>query len=315
MAAMKAAQIREYGGKSVVSIDLNAAEPKLLNGSLLVAVRAASVNPFDWKVREGLVSTVMPLQLPATLGGDFSGVVIDVGEGVSSFKKGDSVYGQASVFGGNSGAFAERLVVKAGNVGHKPEAASYNEAAALVLTGVSALQALTEHLTLSKGQRILIHGGAGGIGTHAIPLAKYLGAFVATTASAGDLDYVQKLGADQVIDYTKERFADVLHDYDAVYDTVGGETYRESFTVLKPGGILVSMVEKPDQGLMERYHVKAIGQATFVNTERLRKLASLFDQRVLQTHIDSVFPIEAAAEAIEYVKTGHPRGKVVIAVS
>ncbi|MDP3685324.1 MAG: NADP-dependent oxidoreductase [bacterium] len=222
---MKAAQINAYGGNEVVELNANAPTRTVSPGTLLVEVRAAGVNPVDWKIREGYLQQMAPLQFPATLGGDFSGVVTELGNGVSGFAKGDEVYGQASVLGGGSGSFAEFLSAGSTTVGQKPKNVSHTEAAALPLAGVSALQALTEHLKLALGQRILIHGGAGGIGSFAIQLAKHLGATVAATASADDADYVKDLGADQVIDYKTQQFEDVIRDYDAVFDTVGGETY------------------------------------------------------------------------------------------
>ena len=161
-------------------------------------------------------------------------------------------------------------------------------------------------------QKILIHGGAGGIGTIAIQLARHLGAYVATTASAKDLQHVKELGADEAIDYRNQSFENMLHDYDAVYDTVGGETYVKSFRVLKRSGIIVSMVEQPNSELMEQYGVNAIGQFTQVSSERLSKLAELADKRVIKVHVDRTFPLEQAGEALAYLQNGHPQGKVVL---
>jgi alcohol dehydrogenase len=215
----------------------------------LVSIKAAGVNPVDWKIREGYFQQMIPLQFPFTLGMDFSGIVKEIGEGVSGFKQGDEVYGQAGVINGGSGAFAEMALAKTENITNKPKRLSHVEAAALPLVGVSAWRALVENVGLSKGQRILIHGGAGGIGSIAIQLAKYLGAFVATTVSVNDKVFVQELGADQVIDYKSHNFEDLLHDYDSVFDTVGGETYKRSFKVLKKDGIIVSMLEQPNSEL------------------------------------------------------------------
>ena len=200
-----------------------------------------------------------------------------VGDGVSSFSQGDEVYGQASVFTGGSGAFAEMPLANAESITHKPKSLSHVEAAALPLVGVSAWQTVVENIGLSKDQKILIHGGAGGIGSIAIQLAKHSGAYVASTASPNGKEFVQKLGADQVIDYKAQNFEDILRDYDAVFDTVGGETYRRSFKVLKKGGIIVSMLEQPNSELMNQYGVKAIFQFTQVNRERLMKLAQWVD--------------------------------------
>lgn len=311
---MKAAQISKYGGSDVVKITDEAQMPTLTEDSLLVEVHAAGVNPVDWKIREGYMRKMAPLQFPTTLGGDFSGVVTEVSAGVSALRKGDEVYGQAVSVGSGSGSFAEVLSAKAETAAHKPTSISHTEAAALPLTGVSALQALTEHIKLSKREKILIHGGAGGIGTVAIQLAKHLGAYVATTVSSDEQKYVKEIGADEIIDYKTQRFEEIVHDYDAVFDTVGGETYNRSFQVLKKGGVIVSMLEQPNESLMKQYGVTAISQFTQVTSERLTKLAELVDQGVITARIDKIFPLEQAGEALAYLQTGHPRGKVVIQV-
>ena len=305
---MKAAQINKYGGSEVVEINTNAPKPAVSRGQLLVEVYAAGVNPIDWKIREGYI----PLKFPATLGGDFSGVVADIGEGVSGFKKGFEVYGYASVLGGGSGSFAEFVLADAKVMALKPKNNTHLESGALPLTGVSAWQALVDHMGLSRGKKILIHGGAGGIGSMAIQLAKHLGAYVATTVNAKDMQYVKELGVDEAIDYKNQTFEGMLHDYDAVYDTVGGETYVRSFKVLRKGGIIVSMLEQPRPELMEQYGVNAIGQMTQVNTERLSKLAELVSKRVIKVHVDKTFPLEQAGEALAFLQNGHPRGKVVL---
>ena len=305
---MKAAQINKYGGSEVVEINKNVPKPAASRGQLLVEVYAAGVNPIDWKIREGYI----PLKFPATLGGDFSGVVADIGEGVSGFKKGLEVYGYASVLGGGSGSFAEFVLADTKVIAVKPKNITHIEAGALPLTGVSAWQALVDHIGISRGKKILIHGGAGGIGSIAIQLARHLGAYVATTVSAKDMQYIKELGADEAIDYKNQKFEDMLHNYDAVFDTVGSETYIRSFKVLRKGGTIVSMLEQPRPELMEQYGVNAIGQLTQVNSERLSKLAELIDQRVTKVHVDKTFPLEEAGEALEYLKSGHPRGKVVL---
>ncbi len=305
---MKAAQINKYGGSEVVEINKNAPKPAAPRGQLLVEVYAAGVNPIDWKIREGYI----PLKFPATLGGDFSGVVADVGEGVSGFKKGFEVYGYASILGGGSGSFAEFVSADAKVMALKPKNITHVEAGALPLTGVSAWQALVDHMGLSRGKKILIHGGAGGIGSIAIQLARHLGAYVATTVSVKDMRYVQELGADEAVDYKNQNFEDMLHDYDAVFDTVGSETYERSFKVLRKGGIIVSMLEQPRPELMEQYEVNAIGQLTKVNSKGLSKLAELVDQRVIKVNVDKTFPLEQAGEALAYLQSGHPRGKVVL---
>jgi alcohol dehydrogenase len=313
---MKSAQISRYGSSDVIEINQNAPEPTLSSGKVLVSIKAAGVNPVDWKIREGAFQQMIQLQFPSTLGIDFSGVIKQVGEGVSNseFKQGDEVYGQAGVTNGGSGAFAEMALAKTDSIANKPKRLSYIEAAALPLVGVSAWRALTENIGLSKGQRILIHGGAGGIGSIAIQLAKYLGSEVATTVSANDKQFVQELGADVVIDYKSQNFEDLLHDYDSVFDTVGGQTYKRSFKVLKKGGIIVSMLEQPNSELMNQYDIKAIFQFTQADRERLTKLAQWADQNNTRVNVDRTFLLAEAADALDYQKDIHPRGKVILSI-
>ena len=311
---MKAAQISQYGDTDVVQINKDVPKPAVSPGKLLIEVHAAGVNAIDWKIRAGYLQQMAPLSFPATLGGDFSGILIESGEGVSGFKRGDEVYGQAIILGGGSGAFAEFVSADAKMTAHKPKNINHVEAAALPLTGVSALQGLIEHIGLSKGKKILIHGGAGGIGTFAIQLAKHLGAYVAATAKADNIQYVKNLGADEAIDYEKQSFDNLVHDYDAVFDTVGGETYTRSFKVLKKGGTIVSMLVQPRPELMQQYGVNAIGQYTQVNNERLSNLAKLVEQKIIKVHVDKMFPLEKAGEGLAYLQEGRARGKIVIKI-
>jgi NADPH:quinone reductase-like Zn-dependent oxidoreductase len=310
---MRAAQITDYGDKSVVRLTTDALQPKPAAGQVLVAVHAAGVNPFDWKVREGQIRQMAQLTFPATLGGDCAGEVTAVGEGVTGFAAGDAVYGQAGALSG-SGSFAEYTVVPAAALALKPKSVDDVVAAAMPLAGSSAYQALADTLHVQKGQKILIHGGAGGIGGFAIQLAKYLGAYVATTVQAKDAEYVKSLGADEAIDYQTQQFEDILHDYDAVYDLVGGDTCKRSYQVLRSGGRLVSMVEQPDAVLAERYGITATRQSTHVTAERLTKLAELVDQGDLQAVVDKTFPLEEAGEAMDYVHSGRQHGKIVIKI-
>lgn len=311
---MKSAQINAYGGAEVVEINGSAANPSAADGKVVVAVFAAGVNPVDWKMRQGYLAEMMPLSFPATLGGDFSGVIKEAGSGVSGLNVGDEIYGQAGVLLGGSGSFAEYALSLLQNVSLKPKNISHEEAASLPLAGVSAVQALFEHMKLGKEQKILIHGGAGGIGTFAVQIARHLGAAVAATASAEDAEYVKGLGADQVIDYKSQKFEDVIKDFDAVFDTVGGETYTRSFPALKKGGVIVSMIEQPNRELMEKYGVNAIAQFTQVTKERLEKLTGLVERGAVKVHIDKVFSLDEAAAALKYLETGKPKGKVVIKI-
>jgi NADPH:quinone reductase-like Zn-dependent oxidoreductase len=209
MKPVKAARLQSYGGAEAVRIEeISLPDPK--PGELLVRVHTAGENPIDSKIRAGYLKQRIPLRLPVTLGGDFSGVVEAANTGVADFKIGDEVYGQASVTNGGSGSFAGAVLARADTMAAKPRTVSDTEAGGLPLAGVSALQALTEHLRLAAGQKVLIHGGAGGIGSSAIQLAKHLGAHVATTVSGNDFGYVKGLGADTVIDYKKQKFEELL---------------------------------------------------------------------------------------------------------
>jgi NADPH:quinone reductase-like Zn-dependent oxidoreductase len=310
---MKAAQINGYGSSEVVEINLGAPVPNLSAGKVLVVVKAAGVNPADWKIREGYMQQWLPLQFPLIMGMDFSGVVKDVST-PSDFNQGDEVYGQAGVINGGSGAFAEMALASSESIANKPKSLTHDEAAALPLVGSCAWQALVENIGLSEDQKILIHGGAGGIGSIAIQLAKYLGADVATTVSTDDKEFVQGLGADRVIDYKTQAFEDLLNDYDAVFDTVGGETYARSFRVLKKGSIIVSMLEQPNSNLMDKYGIRAVFQFTQANRERLIKLAQWIDQNNnnITVNVEKKFSLDEAGGALDYQRDVHPRGKVVI---
>jgi NADPH:quinone reductase-like Zn-dependent oxidoreductase len=310
---MKAAQIVDYGDKNVLQIrDID--RPIAEEGQVLVAVHAASVNPFDLKLRSGVMREFMKLELPATLGGDFAGVITEIGPGVTGWQVGQEVYGQATATGGQ-GSWAEYAPIKVENFSRKPENLDFTEAAAAPLVSVSAYQALVESLKLQPGQKILIHGGAGGIGSMAIQLAKHLGAAVATTASESDMEFVRGLGADTIIDYKSQEFSEMLKDYDAVFDTVGGETYRKSFSVLKPGGAIVSMLEPPEEALAKERGIKAYSQQTRTTPDRLDAVRELLESGALRVNIDKTFPLEEAAEALEYLHMGSPKGKVVLTIA
>lgn len=313
---MKAAKIKGYGSSDkVIEINENAPAPNDPSaGKALVRIKAAGINPVDWKIREGYMQQMIPLQFPSSLGSDFSGVIEKVGQGLSEFRQGDEVYGQASMLSGGSGAFAEMALANADTIAHKPKSLSHPEAAGLPLVGVSAWLALVETISLQKSQKILIHGGAGGIGSVAIQLAKHLGAYVATTVSTNDKQFAKELGADEIIDYKIQTFEESIRDYDAAFDTVGGETYSRSFKVLKRGGIIVSMLEQPNQELMKQFGVKAIFQFTPVNRDRLTKLAQWVDQNNIRVNVEKTFPLEEAGKALDYQRDVHPRGKVVLAI-
>ena len=311
---MKAAQINAYGDPSVVEInEINT--PQVGEGQVLVEVHASSLNPFDSKLRAGDMKEMISLQFPVTLGGDIAGVVTQVSEGVTSVAVGDKVYGQANVAAGSSGAFAEYAATAAKYIAKAPANLDFEQAASLPLVGVSALQALKHHLNLQDGQKIFIHGGAGGIGTVAIQIASHLGAYVATTATGDNIEYVKQLGADEVIDYTTQDFAELLSEYDAVFDTVGGDDFSKSFTVLKQGGAAVSMIAQPDEAKASERGITAMMQSTHVTTDALNELTMLVENGVVTPQIGKVFPFAQIREAFEARETGDIRGKVVIKVA
>ena len=303
-----------YGPTKVLKVKNNVSMPDVSFGKVLIDVRAAGVNPVDYKIRDGDLKKNAPIEFPAVLGGDFSGVIKKIGDGVSGFEVGDEVYGQAGVLTGGTGTFAEVVSADAKNIALKPATVDFIEAAVLPLAGVSALEALIDHMNLATGQKILIHGGAGGIGSFAIQIAKDLGAYVSTTVNAKDIKFARELGADKVIDYEKEKFEEILKEYDAVFDTVGGESYKKSFQILKEGGIIVSMIEKPDSDLKEKYGVDVVAQFTEVNTNRLTRLSEIVDSGKIEIFVDKIFPLDESAEALDYQETKHPQGKVVIQI-
>src|SRR3989338_9482226 len=310
---LKAVQINQYGTNDVLEVNENTPTPEPQKGQLLVEVYSAGINPVDLAIRAGYLEQMAPLQFPATLGGDFAGVVKTLGQGITDFKIGDEVYGQAIVLSGGSGSFAQVLAANSRNTARKPKTVSFTEASALPLPGVSAIQALEEHIKLDKNQKILIHGGAGGIGHIAIQLAKFLGAYVTTTVNTDDIEFVKKLGVDEVIDYKTQAFETILKDYDAVFDTVGGETTNKSFGVLKNGGVLVSMLGKPDEKLAKEKNITAVGQRTKTNTEDLNRLSELVDNGKIKVSIDKVYSLDKIKEAASHQET-HQRGKIVLKI-
>lgn len=307
---MKAAQINGFGEpQDVVKEVDDAPKPTAAADQVLVEVQAAAVNPFDVKLVGGMY-TNMDIKFPMTPGGDVAGIVAEAANG---FKAGDEVYGQANAVTGH-GSLAEFTPVKAESLAVKPKSVDFATAAALPLAGCSAIQALVDTMDLQSGQKILIHGGGGGIGSLAIQIAKNLGAYVATTATGEGIDFVKSLGADEVIDYQAQDFSEIIKDYDAVYDTVGGETTTKSYSILKPGGKLVSMLTPPDDMLAKQYQIEASLQGSKVTTERLNRLAELVDNGAVKAHVEKVFPLPEAGQAMSFWKNEHPRGKVVVAV-
>lgn len=308
---MLAAQFDKYGGPEAIEVR-DVPEPTPKQGQVLVTVRAASLNPIDWKIRSGNLKGLQ-LEFPVTTGGDFSGEVISLGEGVTEFKTGDELFGRGDILNGGSGTLAELAAVNVANSTIKPKGLDFLDAASLPLVGVSALQAIEQHIGLKSGQKILIHGGAGGIGSAAIQIAKSLGAYVATTVSGDDVAFARELGADEVFDYRTERFEEKLHDFDAVFDT-SGKQFEPSLTVLKQGGMYVTMTGFINEEKAKESGVTVLTQNTKSSSENLTRLRELVEKGVVKPQIDKVFSLQEARQAFEYLEQESPNGKVVVSI-
>ncbi|GAA4022906.1 NADP-dependent oxidoreductase [Hymenobacter glaciei] len=333
---MKAFVLGRYGSNQQITL-AEMPEPLVKEDEVLIQVRAASINPVDFKIRDGQLKQVLPLRFPHIMGNDAAGVVARVGTRVTQFKPGDEVF--ARVDTDRMGAFAEYVAVNAAAVAPKPASCSMEEAAALPLVGLTAWQALLDLGKLQPGQRVLIHAGSGGVGTIAIQLAKHLEAFVATTTSTANVEWVKKLGADLVIDYKKASFENMLNGYDLVLDTLGGEALEKSFQVLKAGGKVISVSGPPDpqfakhQGMnwllqqvmgVLSFRVRRLAkkhQATYSfmfmhpDGAQLRELGALVDVGIIRPVVDQAFPFEAANAALQYVERGRAKGKVVVRIA
>jgi len=305
---MKAAFIEQYGGPEVLKYG-DLPDPKAGPGEVVVDVVAASVNAADWKVRLGQYK---PAKFPFALGRDFSGAVSAAGEGVSDLKIGDAVFGVLDA--GQEGAYAEKVAIKAAIVAKKPESLSHVNAAALALTGLTALSAVEDTLKLKPGETILIQGGAGGVAGFAIQLAKHIGARVITTASAANHDYVRGLGADEIIDYNRRDFAQVVRNCDAVFDTVGGDVAQKSFAVLRPGGraaFIASGVQAPKP---EPNDVTALRPPVTRARAPLERIAQLFEKGAVRAPEIKLYRLSQVAEAHRLSESRHFRGKLVFTV-
>jgi NADPH:quinone reductase-like Zn-dependent oxidoreductase len=280
-------------------------------GQLLVRVEAAGVGNWDALIREGKVE-LQPL--PLTLGSELSGIVEAIGGEVSRFKPGDEVYGATNEQ--FSGAYAEYALASAGMMAQKPKTLNFIEAASTPIVTVTAWQMLFDYAHATAGQTVLIHGAGGNVGAYAVQLAKQTGLHVVATAASDDLDYVRDLGAERVVDYRTERFEESLTGVDVVLDTVGGDTQQRSLQVLKPGGILVSVVSPVPEATQKRYGVRAGYFYVEVTTARLNEVSELFDNGKLVTNVGTVLPLEEARKAHEMLGGApHRRGKIVLSIA
>ena len=311
---MKAIRIHNYGGPEVLKYE-EAPRPEPQAGEVLVRVHAAGVNPIDWKVREGHMKDFWPHKFPLILGWDVSGTVEAVGPGPAAagrFKIGDEVYSVPDV--SRDGAYAEYIVVRESELAFKPKSLHHIRAAAVPLAALTAWQALFDTAQLQPGQRVLIHAGSGGVGHFAVQLAKWKGAYVFATASTKNQDLLRELGVDEPIDYTRQRFEDIARNIDIVLDTIGGETQERSWSVLKKGGNLVSLVQSPSKEKAKELGVRAAFVAGHPSGAQLAEIAKMIDSGKLAPIIDRILPLSEARRAHELSQSGHVRGKIVLRV-
>jgi NADPH:quinone reductase-like Zn-dependent oxidoreductase len=332
---MKAFILDRYGSADHVRAG-DVPDPELREDDVLIRVHAAGVNLLDSKIRNGEFKRILPYRLPLILGHDIAGIVVRVGSRVRRFKPGDEVYARPA--DGRIGAFAELIAIKEDDVAIKPKALTMEEAASIPLVGLTAWQALIERANLTRGQKLLIHAGSGGVGTFAIQLAKHVGATVATTTSTANADLVRSLGTDIAIDYKKEDFADVLRDYDLVLNSLDKVTLEKSLRVLKPGGQLISISGPPDAAFARSigaswvlrmimgflsYGIRSKAkrrQAHYsflfmrANGDQLSEITSLIDAGAIRPVVDRVFPFVSTKEAMAHVESGRAKGKVVVSL-
>ncbi|QPR34198.1 NADP-dependent oxidoreductase [Delftia acidovorans] len=332
---MKAFVLESYGANRALQL-AEVPEPQLRDDEVLVQVHAAGVNQLDSKIKDGQFKLILPYRLPLILGHDVAGVVVKAGPSVRQFKPGDEVYARTDDF--RIGTFAEFVPVKESSLAPKPKGLTMEEAASIPLVGLTAWQALVETAKLTKGQRVFIQAGSGGVGTFAIQLARHLGATVATTTSAANFELVRSLGADVAIDYRTQDFEDVLHDYDVVLNSQDGKTLGKSLRVLKGGAKLVSISGPPDpafgrniaapafvrlvmrllsSGVRRRARGRGIDYSFLfmrANGGQLREITRLIEAGAIRPVVDKVFAFESTNEALAYAEAGHAKGKVVIKI-
>ncbi|MCG3793983.1 NADPH:quinone reductase [Bacillus toyonensis] len=308
--------------------------PKINEYEVLAEIHAASINPIDFKIRDGKVKMLLKYEMPLILGNDFSGVIVKVGAKVTNFKVGDEIYARPRK--NKIGTFAEYIAIHENDIALKPNNLSFEEATSIPLVGLTSYQALHDIIQLQKGQKILIHAGSGGVGTFAIQLAKIMGATVTTTASEAGVNLVTSLGADEIINYKTEKFEDILKNYDAVFDTIGGATLEKSFNIIKSGGNIVSVSGMPNARFGKEFgsgffktllfslaskkltalEKKHNAQYSFLfmkpSGDQLRTIANYIKAGQIKPVIDRVFPFEDAQKAMEYSESGRAKGKIIV---
>ena len=307
---MKAVVIKEYGNADVLNYE-DVEKPVPNAGEVLVKVHVAAVNPVDWKIRDGM-GEMLGLKLPVILGCEIAGTIETVGGKIENFKSGDAVFGFISLQ--RNGGYAEYAIAKIDEIVLKPENLNYENAAAIAVGALTSWQAILSLGNLTSGQKILIHGASGGVGSMAVQLAKAKGAYVIGTASGKNEEFVKSLGADEFVDYKKEKFEDVVKEVDVVFDTIGGETQERSFRVLKKGGFLVTAVQPPSEDLAKKFGVKAAMVSVQPNAKQLAEIAKLSEKGRLKTHVETVLPFSEVKKAHELSESGRTRGKIVLAI-
>ena len=308
---MKAVRIHEYGDRSVLRYE-DAPIPTLADDDVLVRIVASSINPVDWKVRRGYLASMIDYPMPLILGWDFSGVIERVGKAVTQFEPGDEVFARPDIT--RNGTYAEYIAVNASEIARKPRFISHVQAACLPLAGITAWEVLFTAGQVEAGQTVLIHAAAGGVGSLAVQLAHWKGARVIATCSAANRDLVTSLGADEVIDYRSTAFQDVVRNVDMVFDTQGGAVQEASWSVLKPGGILVSCSNPPSKEKAAELGLRQAFVFIQPNAAILDQLAALIENGHLRTLIGAEFALADLALAHELSESGHARGKIAIHV-
>lgn len=305
---MKAVRIHEYGGLDVLRYE-DTPRSKPSADEILIQVKATSVNPIDWKFREGYGRGWMPHTLPLTLGAEVAGVVAGIGEGVTAFAVGDEVYAYPSL--ARCGGYADYVTVLESEAAHKPQMLDFTQAAALPVGALTAWQAY-DMAGLEAGQKVLIHAAAGGVGSLAVQVAKARGAYVIGTASGRNADFLRSLGVDEVIDYTVTDFATAVSGVDMVFDLIGGATLEKSFGVVKSSGAIISAVQPPDAQLADRYGLSAGMVQVKPDSAQMQQLAQWADAGQVKPTVAIVLPLSEVRQAHELSQAGRTRGKIVL---
>ncbi len=308
---VKAIVINQYGSKDVLE-EKEVEKPSIGDDQVLVENHATSINPIDWKLREGYLKQMLDFEFPIILGWDVAGTISEIGQNVSGYSVGDRVFARPETT--NQGTYAEYVPVDAHLLAPMPDSMTYEEAAAIPLAGLTAWQCLVDFGEIKKGDNVLIHAGAGGVGSYAIQIAKSFGAYVATTASGKNEQFVRSLGADEFINYREQDFSELLSDYDLVVDTMGGKVQEDSFKVLKKGGKLVSIADQPSEDYAADFTTKFLWLEP--NGEQLKKLADLFEKGELKPVIGETFDLseQGLKDAHALSETHHAKGKIIIKV-